>query len=77
MKARIPKDMTRMTPDLLRSAQEKGIETVNRKTHFEQVPLEVVKKIVEKQIGEQELNTPMQRPEHDIGENKFEKSKRK
>lgn len=55
MKDRTPKDMTRMSFGLLRSVQQEGGAMLRPKTHFEQVPLEVVKKIVAEQIKKEEL----------------------
>jgi hypothetical protein len=56
MKDRHPKDMTRMSFGLLRFVQRgKEDEMLTPKTHFEQVPLEVVKKIVAEQIKKEEL----------------------
>jgi hypothetical protein len=47
--------MTRITFSLLRFDQPKGGEMLSPKTHFEQVPLEVVKQIVAKQVQNEEL----------------------
>jgi hypothetical protein len=47
--------MTRTTSGLLASRRTEGVAVFMAKTHFEQVPLEVVRKIVEEQIR---LETP-------------------
>jgi hypothetical protein len=47
---RFPKDMTRTTSSLLASRRCEGVPMVQPKTHFGQVSLDVVKKIVEEQI---------------------------
>jgi hypothetical protein len=44
------KDMTRTTSGLLASWRTEGVAMLMSKTHFEQVPLELVRKIVEEQI---------------------------
>jgi hypothetical protein len=46
--------MTRMSFGLLRFGQQEGLAMLSLKTHFEQVPLEVVKKIVAEQIKKEE-----------------------
>jgi hypothetical protein len=48
--ARFPKDMTRTASGLLVSGPSEGVQMLEPKTHFEQVPLEVIRKIVEEQI---------------------------
>lgn len=55
MKLRRPKDMTRITSLLLRFGQERGGAMLTPKTHFEQVPTEVVKKLVADQIKREAL----------------------
>jgi hypothetical protein len=47
---RIFKDMTRTTSRLLAFRQIQGVTMLRLKTHFEQVPLETVRKIVAEQI---------------------------
>ena len=47
---RFPKDLTRTTSGLLASRRSEGVPMLEPKTHFEQVPMEVVRKIVEEQI---------------------------
>jgi hypothetical protein len=48
--ARIPKDITRMTFRLLAFTRRQGVLMLEQKTHYEQVLLEIVRKIVEEQI---------------------------
>ena len=47
---RFPKDLTRTTSGLLAFRWSEEILMLRLKTHFEQVPLEIVRKIVEEQI---------------------------
>jgi hypothetical protein len=47
---RCPKDLTRTTSGLLAFSWSEGVPMLQPKTHFEQVPMEVVRKIVEEQI---------------------------
>ena len=47
---RFPKDLTRTTSGLLAFSWSEGVPMLQPKTHFEQVPIEVVRKIVEEQI---------------------------
>ena len=53
-KRRFPKDMTRITPSLLvfGSDQKEQIGMRRTKTHFEQIPVAVVKKIAEEGFPE-------------------------
>lgn len=47
--------MTRMTSGLLGSRELKGaIEMIKPKTHFEQVPLEIVRKLIEEETQQEE-----------------------
>jgi hypothetical protein len=48
--SRIPKDVTRMNSSLLASRQLKGLSMFLSKTHYEQVSMEIVQKILEEQI---------------------------
>jgi hypothetical protein len=48
--SRIPKDMTRTNSSLLASRQLKGLFMLHSKTHYEQVSMEIVQKILEEQI---------------------------
>jgi predicted type IV restriction endonuclease len=48
--SRIPKDMTRTNSSLLASGQLKGLFMLHSKTHYEQVPMEIVQKILKEQI---------------------------
>jgi hypothetical protein len=48
--ARLPKDLTRTTSSLLASGCSEGVAMLSAKTHFQQVSLEIVRKIVEEQI---------------------------
>ena len=52
---RFPKDMTRTTSGLLASRRSEEVLMVKPKTHFEQVPLETVIKIVEEQIRQETI----------------------
>jgi hypothetical protein len=48
--ARVPKDLTRTASSLLASGWSKGVAMLSAKTHFQQVSLEIVRKIVDEQI---------------------------
>jgi hypothetical protein len=50
---RFPKELTRITSGLLPSRWSGVIPMLKRTTHFEQVPLGTVKKIVEEQLSEE------------------------
>jgi hypothetical protein len=47
---RAREDLTRTTPGLLVFSLPEGVSMLEPKTHYEQVPLEIVRKIVEEQI---------------------------
>jgi hypothetical protein len=47
---RIAKELTRIASGLLVSRHSEAIQMAKPKTHFEQVPLEIIKKIVEEEI---------------------------
>jgi hypothetical protein len=65
---RSPKDMTRMIFPMLASRWFQGVAVLQTKTHFEQVPIEIVKKIVEEQIHREEVV----KPDRDSAEKSFE-----
>ena len=46
----LPKDMTRTASGLLLSARFEGVVMLKPTTHFDQVPLAIVRKIVEEQL---------------------------
>ena len=46
---RVPKELTRITSNLLASGWYEVIAMLKSKTHYEQVPLETVRKIIEEQ----------------------------
>jgi predicted type IV restriction endonuclease len=66
--ARIPKDMTRITSGLLASRRFKGVPMLKSGTHYEQVPLAVVRKILEEQI----LSEPTIEPDQGTRKTKLE-----
>jgi len=47
---RSPKELTRITSGLLASRSLEEVSMLKARTHFEQVPLEVVRKIIEEQL---------------------------
>jgi hypothetical protein len=53
-----PKDMTRMISSMLASGCFQGVAVLHTKTHFEQVPIEIVRRIVEEQIRREEVVKP-------------------
>jgi hypothetical protein len=69
--ARIPKDLTRMSSRLLASRHFKGVSVHQLKTRYEQVPVEIVRKIVEEQIqgastSDQDQETRKSKLEEDL-----------
>jgi hypothetical protein len=52
--SRSPKEMTRMIFSMLASRWFQGVAVLQTKTHFEQVPIAIVRRIVEEQIRREE-----------------------
>ncbi len=55
---RSAKDMTRMIFSMLASRWFQGVAVLQTKTHFEQVPIEIVRRIVEEQVRREESVKP-------------------
>jgi hypothetical protein len=69
--ARIPKDLTRTNSRLLAWRRSQGVLMLEPKTYYEQVPLEIVRKIVKEQLRreitiEQDQGTEKEKLEEDF-----------